>query len=83
MYAVQVMVLTCDLPNSAEYIEFFWVQSFNVVIDVSVNDNRRLKYTIKGRKIIATVFYTAQISNTPPNHSNEKLAGQQIFFYIL
>lgn len=41
MYAVQVMVLTCDLPNSAEYIEFFWVQSFNVVIDVSVNDNRR------------------------------------------
>lgn len=41
MHAVQVILLTCDLANGAEYIEFFWVQSFYVVIHVPVNDNGR------------------------------------------
>lgn len=41
MHAVQVILLTCDLPNGAEYVEFFWVQSLNIVIDISVNDNGR------------------------------------------
>lgn len=41
MHAVQLILLTCDLPNSSEYIEFFWVQSFNVVIDIPVNYNGR------------------------------------------
>lgn len=29
--------LTCDLPNCAKYIQFFWVQSLNVVIYISVD----------------------------------------------
>lgn len=33
--------ITCDFPNGAEYIEFFWVQSFDVVIDIPVNENGR------------------------------------------
>lgn len=41
MQAVQVILLTCDLPNVAEYVEFLWVQSLNIVIDISVNDNGR------------------------------------------
>ena len=44
MHAVQVIPLTCDLPNGAEYIEFFWVQSFNIVIDIPVNDNGRSEH---------------------------------------
>lgn len=50
MHAVQVISLTCDLPNGAEYIEFFWVQSFNVVIDIPVNDNERSEQHIQKEK---------------------------------
>lgn len=42
--------LTCDLPNGAEYIEFFWVQSFNVVIDIPVNDNGRSEHQKQKQK---------------------------------
>lgn len=47
LHAVQVILLTCDLPNGAEYIEFFWVQRFNVVVDIPENDNGRLEKTNK------------------------------------
>lgn len=47
LHAVQVMLLTCDLPNGAEYIEFFWVQRFNVVVDIPENVNERLEKTNK------------------------------------
>lgn len=30
--------LTCDFPYGAEDVEFFGVQRFDVVVDVSVND---------------------------------------------
>lgn len=33
--------LTCDLPNGAEQVEFFWIQRFDIVIDIPVNGNRR------------------------------------------
>lgn len=42
MFLIRSTVLpTCDLPNCAEHVELFWVQSFNVVIDIPVNDNGR------------------------------------------
>ncbi len=41
MHAARVILLTCDFPNGAENIQFFRVQSFNVVIDIAVNDNER------------------------------------------
>lgn len=42
MLAVHPMIpLTCDLPNGAEHVEFFWIQRFDVVIDIPVNGNRR------------------------------------------
>ena len=43
-------ILTRDFPNCAEHIEFFWIQSFNVVIDVPVNDNRTLEWHITTNK---------------------------------
>lgn len=39
MHAVQEILHTCDFPNGAEHVEFFWVQSFYFVIDISVNKN--------------------------------------------
>lgn len=40
--AVHLMILlTCDLPNGAEHVEFFWIQRFNIVIDIPVNGNRK------------------------------------------
>lgn len=40
--AVHLMIpLTCDLPNGAEHVELFWIQRFDIVIDIPVNGNRR------------------------------------------
>lgn len=36
-----VMPLTCDLPNGAEHVEFFWIQRFDIVIDIPVDENGR------------------------------------------
>lgn len=36
---VQEIILTSDLPNGAEHVEFFRVQSFYFVIYISVNKN--------------------------------------------
>lgn len=45
-----VILLTCDFPNCTEYVEFLWVQSFNIVIDISVN-----KYGMKEKKNPITI----------------------------
>lgn len=34
------MLLACYFPNSPEYVEFFGVQCFDVVVAVSVNQQR-------------------------------------------
>lgn len=53
LHAVQVILLTCDLPYGTEYIKLFWVQRFNVVVDIPENDNGRLEKTNKNLLITA------------------------------
>lgn len=36
-----MLQLTCDFPHCAEHVELLWVQSLDVVIDITVNDNER------------------------------------------
>lgn len=33
-------LLTCDLPNGAEHVEFLRIQRFNIVIDVPASEKR-------------------------------------------
>lgn len=51
LHAVQTILLTCDLPNCAKYIKFFWVQSLNIMIDIPVNDNGRLEQHRKNKML--------------------------------
>lgn len=57
-----VLLLTCDLPNGAEYTEFFWVQSFNVVINIPVNEEQRSEQHKHNEKEqnICLLFYVEQ-----------------------
>lgn len=68
-HAVRVISLTCDLAHGAEYIEFFWVQRFDVVVDVPVNDHERSERHKQTERSWHTHFTLHQLIYTAPHAS--------------
>lgn len=81
---VHLMIpLTCDLPDGAEHVEFFWIQRFDIVIDVPVNENGRserqkqkyvcyilvfsMKYMLLNQTNGKSCFFSSTAVHTP-NH---------------